>query len=87
MLVLKFWDDQHRDTPLDVFVHEPFDFDEEHRLAMRQELLPGLTVPVIRLETLFRMKQQAGRPKDLADVDELNLLYGRDSSYDRTNPS
>jgi hypothetical protein len=29
------------------------------------------------------MKTQAGRSQDLADVDELNLLHGKKSSYDR----
>ena len=28
------------------------------------------------------MKRAAGRPLDLADIDELNLLHGRPSSYD-----
>jgi len=26
MLVLKFWSDAHRETPVDVFIYEPFDF-------------------------------------------------------------
>jgi hypothetical protein len=46
------------------------------------ELAPGLSIPVIRLETLLAMKRSSGRPKDLADLDELNLLYGKPSSYD-----
>ena len=28
------------------------------------------------------MKAEAGRGQDLADIDELNLLYNRKSSYD-----
>lgn len=30
---LNFWCDEHRDTPVDVFVTEPLDFDEEYRRA------------------------------------------------------
>jgi predicted nucleotidyltransferase len=82
MVVLKFWSDAHRDTPLNLFVHEPFDFAVEWENASRQELGPGMIVPIVRLETLLAMKREAGRPKDLADLDELGLLYGQPSSYD-----
>ncbi len=83
MLVLKMWSDTHRETPLDIFVVEPFDFDAEYSSAFVQEIAPGLPSPILRLSTLLEMKRSAGRPKDLADIDELNLLYGRPSSYDR----
>ncbi len=87
MVVLKFWSDRHPETPLDVFVTEPFDFDAEYRAALVQELATGLTAPFLRLETLLALKRAAGRPKDLADIDELNLLYGKSSSYDRSEPT
>ncbi|HEY5793296.1 MAG TPA: hypothetical protein VIS74_08355 [Chthoniobacterales bacterium] len=83
MLVLKIWSDRHRETPVDIFVYEPFDFSEEYDAAAWQELAPDLKVPVIRLEALLKMKREAGRPKDLADLDELSLLYKKPSSYDR----
>lgn len=84
MVVLRFWSDAHPETPVDVFVAEPFDFDAEHRLALLQELAPGLIVPLVRVETLLSMKRAAGRLKDLADIDELNLLLGNPSSYDQS---
>lgn len=83
MLVLKMWSDSHRETPLDIFVSEPFDFDVEYSAVLRQETAPGSHAPILQLETLLAMKKEAGRPKDLADIDELHLLYGRPSSYDR----
>ena len=83
MFVLKFWSDSHRETPLDIFVYEPFDFDVEWAAAWWQEFASDLRVPVIRLDALRQMKREAGRPQDLADLDELNLLYGEPSSYDR----
>ncbi len=83
MLVLKFWSDQHKETRLDVFVSEPFPFEEELHRAIPREVAPGLFAPVVGLETLLEMKRVANRLKDLADIDELNLLYGRTSSYDR----
>lgn len=86
VLVLRFWSDQHRETRLDVFNHEPFPFAEELRLARHREWSPGLTVPFVRLDTLLEMKRVAGRARDLADIDELNLLHGRRSSYDEERP-
>jgi predicted nucleotidyltransferase len=83
MKVLNFWSDEHRETPLDVFVTEPFDFAIEYERAIEREVAPGLTVRIVSLETLLEMKRAAKRPKDLADIDELSLLHGLPSSYDR----
>jgi len=76
MSVLNFHSDAHRETPIDVFVTEPFDFDDEHRRAVIEDLAPGVPVHILRLEALLALKQSAGRPQDLADVAELRLLHG-----------
>lgn len=71
MLVLKMWSDEHRRTPIDVFVHEPFDLDEELKRAPIVEWSESISIPVVSLESLLRMKKEAGRPQDLADIAEL----------------
>lgn len=76
MTVLNFHSDMHRETPLDVFVREPFDFPEEHERALIEEIAPDVRLRIVRLETLLRMKRDVGRPQDLADVSELELLNG-----------
>jgi len=83
MKVLNFHSDSHPETPIDLFISEPFDFEEEYRAALIQESVPGLPVRILRLESLLRMKSEAARSQDLADIDELNLLHGGKSSYDR----
>lgn len=83
MKVLNFHSDAHRETPIDLLISEPFDFEEEYRSALVQESAPGLSIRIVRLESLLRMKAEAGRSQDLAVIDELNLLHGRKSSYDR----
>ncbi len=35
MPVLKMWSDRHRETPVDIFVYELFDFQEEYERAFR----------------------------------------------------
>jgi hypothetical protein len=68
MRVLKLWNDMFRLTPLDVFVHEPFNFNAEYAAALRSDLGDGLTIPIVRLEALLAMKREAGRPQDIADI-------------------
>jgi predicted nucleotidyltransferase len=71
MIVLKLWSDEHRRTPVDIFVYEPFDFDAEFSQAGRLEVCHGVLAPVVTLETLLKMKRAAGRPQDLTDIEEL----------------
>ncbi len=74
MLVLKLWSDEHRRTPVDVFIREPFDFDEEWNRALMFQMNETLNVPVLCYPSLVRMKLDAGRDKDLLDVKELKKL-------------
>jgi hypothetical protein len=71
MIVLKLWSDEHRRTPIDVFVYEPFDFDREYDAAVWVEISPGLRAPIVSLPGLLQMKREAGRPRDLEDINEL----------------
>jgi hypothetical protein len=80
MRVLQFWSDTHRETPLDVFVHHPFDFEKEWQDALLQA--PAPDAPPLRFATiasLIKMKRAAGRPRDLADIEFLERLQN-DSS-------
>ena len=77
MRVLQFYSEVHRETPVDVFVEEPFPFDEEYERSLKKELAGGVVVRFISLDTLLRMKKEAGRPRDLADIDDLNRRVER----------
>jgi hypothetical protein len=74
MQVLNFHSDLFLATSVDVFVSEPFDFAHEYEIAMRGELLPGVEVRFVSIPTLIRMKQAAGRPRDLDDIQHLTWL-------------
>jgi hypothetical protein len=74
MIVLKLWSDEHRRTPVDIFVYEPFDFAAESQIASALEVCPGVTARVVSLETLLKMKRTAGRPHDLIDIEELQRM-------------
>lgn len=74
MQVLNFSSDLHRPVAVDVFVTEPFDFDAEYEAAMQGELAPGLTVRFVSIPTLIAMKRLANRPRDLDDIEHLQLI-------------
>jgi hypothetical protein len=74
MLVLKFWSDAHRDTPLDVFLYEPFDFAQEESRALRSTETGGLHALFLDIPALIAMKRDAGRAQDLIDIEKLQVL-------------
>ena len=74
MQVLQFWSDQHRETPVDVFVTEPFPFDEEYARAVAKPLHANLLVRFASIPALIRMKEAAGRPQDLIDIEYMRML-------------
>ena len=74
MIVLKLWSDEHARTPVDLFIHEPFPFLEELARSTRLELSPGVSAPVVALDTLLAMKRAVGRPQDLIDIMELERI-------------
>jgi hypothetical protein len=67
------WCDAHPDTPVDVFVTEPFDFDEEYARALVKPL-GAVAVRFVSIPSLIRMKEIAGRPQDKIDIDYLRKL-------------
>ena len=74
MLAFQLVSDRHRKTPVDVFVKEPFDFADEYEQAPRKEIAAGLIAPVASIDTLIRMKEAAGRDRDVIDLSQLRRI-------------
>ena len=74
MRVLNFFSDRHREMSLDVFVAEPFDFGHEYEQAVQGDIAPGLGVRFVSIPALIAMKESAGRPRDLDDIEHLRLI-------------
>jgi len=66
--------DVHRETTIDLFVRNPFEFDEEYAEAMVGEVAPGLNVPFVRLRTLIAMRQKTGRARDEDAAEHLRWI-------------
>jgi len=79
MVVLQFWSDTHRETPIDVFVAELFPFDEEYQRALVKPLYATIPVRVVSIPTLIRMKEAAGRPEDRIDIEYLRMRLEDDA--------
>ncbi|MBI2320103.1 MAG: hypothetical protein HYU75_24655 [Betaproteobacteria bacterium] len=80
MQVLQFWSDAHRETPIDVFVSEPFPFEEEYRRALVKPLYGTIPVRVVSIPALIRMKQAAGREQDRIDIEHLRMRLEQDDA-------
>ena len=77
MIVFQMRNPDRESTRLDIFVAEPFAFPEEYAAA-RWEDVAGVRAPVLQISELLRMKRNAGRTRDLNDVQQLELLSKSD---------
>lgn len=74
MVVLNMWSDVFRDTPIALFVTEPFDFDKVDREALVETLEDDVPIRFVSVPFLIAMKRAAGREKDLDDIRHLEML-------------
>ena len=79
MQVLQFWSDAHRETPVDMFVSEPFSFDEEYEHALVKPLYGATPVRFVSIPALIRMKEAAGRTQDRIDIEHLRMRLEDDA--------
>ena len=62
-----------RGRSVDVFVREPLDFRAMLSEAVIKDL-DGVAIPVASIRHLIRLKQAAGRPLDLDDIQALQMI-------------
>jgi hypothetical protein len=74
MTVLQMWSDKHRETPVDIFVTEPFDFAKEETSALVEHLSPKLPVRFVSIQTLIKLKTKANRAEDRIDIKNLKAI-------------
>ena len=74
LTVLSLYNPQHALTEINLFVEPPLDFETAYRDAVRKEVAPGVAATFIGLQDLRRLKQRAGRPQDLLDLEKLKSL-------------
>ncbi len=73
MIVLNFFSGKDDPCAIDLFIREPFLFDETFAKAV-PSAVNGIPFRYVDLNTLIQMKRTAGRPVDLEDVRHLEQL-------------
>lgn len=74
LTVFSLWSPKHPGTEIDLFVQEPLDFGDAWQRRMDAVLPDGTTVHVVGLDDLRHLKQAAGRPRDLDDLEKLDEI-------------
>lgn len=73
MIVLNFFSNDQDPCTIDLFIREPFPFDETFAKAI-PSAVNGVPFRYVDLNTLIQMKRAAGRPVDLEDIRHLEQL-------------
>ena len=68
MVAFPLQSEKHRQTGVDVFVREPFDFERAYAERHKWPVAPELMADFVSFEDLMKLKTDAARPKDLQDV-------------------
>jgi hypothetical protein len=73
MEVFSFFKQDQSMSLIDVFIDEKIPFDEIKR-EMVHVSAKGITIPVVSIPHLKRLKKAAGRPQDIADIEALEAM-------------
>jgi predicted nucleotidyltransferase len=73
LTVFSLWHPSDPALEVDLFVEEPFEFDDAYRRALSVQL-DTTTATVVSLEDLIALKERAGRPADLSDIEALRAI-------------
>jgi hypothetical protein len=74
LTVFSLWSPSYPGTEVDLFVKEPFDFEEAWSRRLDAVLDDGTTVHAVGIDDLRFLKQRSGRPKDLDDLEKLDQI-------------
>lgn len=73
MTVFSLFNPSNPMLTVDLFVQHPIPFTDLHSRAERM-VIEGVPVYICSIDDLITLKQQAGRPQDLLDIEKLQLI-------------
>lgn len=73
MQVFSFYHPEQPISLIDVFVTEPIPFSELKKTFVSKSL-DDVTIPVVSIQNLIKLKKLAGRPQDLEDIKALEMI-------------
>ncbi len=68
MVAFPLQSEKHRQTRVDIFVREPFEFERAYADKFRGEIVPDLDADFVSFNDLMELKTSAARSKDLLDI-------------------
>lgn len=74
LVAFTLWSANFPATEVDLFVNDPFPFQEAFERASNLVLSGGVHVRVASIADLIELKRAAGRPKDLEDIAALQAI-------------
>lgn len=74
MRVFSLWDETGKRPTIDLFAESVIPFEDLWRDSTTIEIAPALAIRVASIPHLIRLKEIAGRPQDLADVQNLRAI-------------
>jgi predicted nucleotidyltransferase len=74
MAVFSLYSPEHAATEVDLFAEVPLDFPRAYASGARMEIAPEISATFVSLDDLIALKQRAGRPQDLQDIEQLKGL-------------
>jgi hypothetical protein len=76
LTVFSLFSREHPATEIDLFINPPLNFADAYSRASWLEVAPGLKASFCSLDDLIELKQHAGRPLDINDIEQLRKLKG-----------
>jgi hypothetical protein len=73
MVAFTFYNPAHELEEVDIFIKEYIPFDEVER-ELKRMIFKDISIPVVSLNHLKRLKELASRPQDLADLEAIKTL-------------
>ena len=73
MIVFSFYKNEPPFQLVDMFVYEPLPFGEIYKKRVGVKV-SGITIPIMCIDHLRKLKQAAGRPQDLIDIVQLDVI-------------
>ncbi len=65
--------------PIDIFVYEPFPFEDEYAKALIKPLYGTIDVRFVSIPPLIAMKEAAGREQDRINIEHLRMRLEDDA--------
>jgi predicted nucleotidyltransferase len=73
MLVFQLWDSKNPERSVDIFVHEPINFEELYNDSVLKKI-DDIPIRIASIKHLIQLKSVANRRRDIDDIEALRII-------------